>query len=350
MMKAAVIGAGHIAQQHLRCLSRMPGVELAGVCDLSRTMAECAADRYKVRAWYTDAAAMLRETKPDVVHITTPASSHFALAGAALDGGAHVIVEKPITTTLADTQTLCDKALAAKRYLIEDHNYLFNGTMLEIQSLIASGQLGQVVHVEVGICLNILGEGSRFADPNLPHPAIRQPGGAFSDFFTHMAYLVYSMVGPHRKLRSSYTKRSPESPLPSDEFRAMIEAERGTASLLFSCHTQPDAFWVRVLGTKMRAESHLFEPRLTVERLHGKGGPLNAFKNGRAIAKAEKRNAFRGLFRKLSGGPGAYEGLWELLRTTYSAIESKGPSPVSMEQIQQVNRLVADLTAAENQL
>ena len=40
-MRAALIGAGHIARQHLACLRELPGVELAGVCDLSRAMAEC---------------------------------------------------------------------------------------------------------------------------------------------------------------------------------------------------------------------------------------------------------------------------------------------------------------------
>ena len=97
-MKAALIGTGQIAQQHLACLRSLPGVTLAGVCDLSRALAESAAERYGIAAWFTDHRAMLEEVRPDVVHITTPPSSHFSLAMDALAAGAHVIVEKPLAT------------------------------------------------------------------------------------------------------------------------------------------------------------------------------------------------------------------------------------------------------------
>ncbi|PYS44183.1 MAG: gfo/Idh/MocA family oxidoreductase, partial [Acidobacteria bacterium] len=79
-MQSAVIGAGQVATQHLACISRLPGVRLAAVCDLSRALAESAADRYGANAWYTDHTRMLSELKPDIVHITTPPSSRFRLA------------------------------------------------------------------------------------------------------------------------------------------------------------------------------------------------------------------------------------------------------------------------------
>ena len=98
-MKAALIGAGLIAQQHLGCLRSLREIALVGVCDLSRAMAESAAERFGVDAWFTDHHAMLERVRPDVVHITTPPQSHFKLAMDALAAGAHVIVEKPITVS-----------------------------------------------------------------------------------------------------------------------------------------------------------------------------------------------------------------------------------------------------------
>ena len=99
-MKAALIGAGQIARQHLACLKTLPGVELAAICDLSPATAEAAAERYGIRAWFTDHRAMLEKARPDVVHVTTPPTSHFGLAMDSLDAGAHVIVEKPATPDL----------------------------------------------------------------------------------------------------------------------------------------------------------------------------------------------------------------------------------------------------------
>ena len=197
------------------------------------------------------------------------------------------------------------------------------------------------------ICLDILGKGSRLADPDLPHPSLSLPGGAIAEFLTHLAYLAYAFVGPHRSVRTIWSKRDARSPLPSDEFRAMVNGEHGTATLGFSSHVQPDVFWLRVYGTKMRAVVNLFEPRLTIDRTRSGLRPLTPLINGWREAKDVRHAAVGGLVRKLSGGPGAYEGLWELLRRTYDALGSGAEPPVSMRQIDDVNRLVADLTREE---
>src|SRR4051812_48341412 len=126
MIKAALIGTGQIARQHLGCLRELPGVEVAGVCDLSPAMAESAAERFGVSAWYTDHRRMLDEARPDLVHVPPPPPSHFALAMAALDAGAHVVVEKPATSTFAELDSLIGRASERGRVLVEDYNYLFN--------------------------------------------------------------------------------------------------------------------------------------------------------------------------------------------------------------------------------
>ncbi len=347
VMKGAVVGAGHIARQHLRCMVGMEDVDVVGVCDLSPSMAASAAEMLGVERWYVDYQEMLEVEKPEVVHVTTPAPTHFRLAMDALESGAHVLVEKPITTSFEELDELLAKADELGKVVVEDHNYLFNESVQEIVGMQDRGELGEVTHVEVSFCLNILGEGSRFTDPNLPHPALKYPGGAISDFLTHLSYLAWYFVGAHRGVRTLWRKRDEEGILESDEFRALVDGERGTALLNFSAHTQPDAFFVRVYGTEARAEAHLFEPRFTAERVRG-GGPLMPILNARGVGKAEKKNARKAFFRKLGGGPGAYEGLWELLRRTYGAIAGEGESPVSREQIVEVNQLVSDLTKSEN--
>src|SRR5205085_11524025 len=96
-MRAAVIGAGQISKQHLGALAKCEGVEVVGVCDLSPVMAEVAAERFGIAAWFTDYRRMLDEKRPDVVHVVTPPSTHFKIASDCLGRGAHVVVEKPIT-------------------------------------------------------------------------------------------------------------------------------------------------------------------------------------------------------------------------------------------------------------
>jgi len=348
-MKAALIGAGNIARQHLACLRELPGVEVVGVCDLSRAMAESAAERFGVANWYTDAGTMLEAARPDVVHVTTPPTSHYPLAMASLDAGAHVILEKPATVTFDQLDALVAHARAKGRSLVEDYNYLYNGATRKILGLIESGDFGDVTHVEVFLCLDILGEGSAFADPNAPHPCLSMKGGAIADFLTHLACLSHAFVGLHSKVSTSWSKRSP-GPLPSDEMRALVVAERGTATLAFSAHTRPDAFWLRVYGTRMQATADLFETRLTLGRVRGGPKPLRPLFNGLDEARAVRRAAYGTLWRKLDGGPGSYEGLWALLAGTYKALASGDVPPITPRQVVEVNRLVADLTSGEFQL
>jgi predicted dehydrogenase len=346
-VKAALIGAGQIARQHLACLKTLPGVDLAAICDLSPATAEAAAERYGIPAWFTDHRAMLAEVRPDIVHVTTPPTSHFKLALDSVDAGAHVIVEKPVTPTFDELKTLVGRAQAAGCHLIEDHNYLLNHAPQEILRRVKSGEFGAVVHVEVQICLDILGPGG-FADPNAPHPALNLAGGAIADFLPHLASLAHLFVGPHRTTRTIWTKRQ-SSPLPYDEFRAVVDAERGTAALGFSASSQPDAFWLRVYGEKMQATANLFETRLTFDGPRDVPKPLRPFFSGLEEGKTIRRAALTTLLRKFKG-PGAYEGLWELLARTYRALAEQSALPITESDVLEVNRLVEALKPREQGL
>ena len=347
MTRAVVVGAGHIARQHLRCLAQLPNAEVVGVCDLSPAMVRSAAEMLGVSRWFLDYDEMLAETNPEVVHVTTPAPTHLGLARKALDVNAHVIVEKPIASAPEQLTKLLARAKIKKRYVVENHNYLFNDGVQQLLARVSDGTLGDITHVEVSFCLNIDAPGSRFSDPNLSHPSHRYPGGAISDFLTHLAYLAWVFVGPHESVRTAWSQRNSDSPLAYDEFRALAKCRDGTALLSFSSQTQPDAFFVSVHGTRARAVAHLFEPRLTIERLRP-GGPVMPILNAFDVGRSELRGALRSFKRKLGGGPGAYEGLWELVRRTYAAVSEQTEPPVSPAQVLEVNRWVDDLTRPEN--
>lgn len=340
-MKAALIGAGQIARQHLSCLRGLPDVEVAAVCDLSPAVAEAAAERYGLRSWFTDHRAMLREARPDVVHVTTPPTSHFRLAMDCLEAGSHVIVEKPATTNLEELEALARRAEATGRALVEDYNYLFNSAPLQILERLRSGAFGAVLHVEVMINLDILGPGG-FADPNAAHPALKLAGGAIADFLPHLASLAHLFVGAHRQVQTVWQKRK-QTILPYDEFRALVEAERGTAALAFSSSAQPDAFWLRVYGERMQASANLFETRVTFDRMRPVPRPLRPLLNGLDEGKAIRRAALGTFLRKFKSGPGTYEGLFGLLGRTYQALASGTDLPVAARQVLEVNRLVEAL-------
>lgn len=344
-MKAALIGAGAIAREHLAALKAVPGVEVAAISDLSPALAEATAEQFRVERWYTDHRRMLQEVGPELVHVTTPAGSHARIANDALEASAHVLVEKPITPGLGELETLLELAARRGRLLVEDHNYLFNRPITRLLAMQASGELGDVVHVHVTFHLAILAAGSRYVDPNLPHPCASGPGGAIADFVTHLAYLALAFAGPCRRLDVAWRKRAP-SPLPADELRALMEGERASALLEFSSHAQPDGFWIEVHGTKLRARASLFEPLLALENVRTGPRPLVPVRNGLSLAAAHARAGLGSLTRKLAGQPMSYEGLHELVRRMVQAIRKGEKAPVEPASIRAVNKLVADLLEA----
>ena len=105
-LRVAFVGAGRMARLHLHALRRVrtPHV-VAAVCDTSEAAARGLAESAG-SVPYGSLAKLLREAKPDVVHVCTPAGTHVAPARQALLAGAHVYVEKPFVEVAAEAREL----------------------------------------------------------------------------------------------------------------------------------------------------------------------------------------------------------------------------------------------------
>lgn len=343
-MQAALVGTGRVAAQHLACLSSLAGVTLGGVCDLSPAAAAATAERFGAPA-FTDVRAMLAAVSPDVVHITTPAPTHFELARRALEAGAHVIVEKPAAGSAEQVAALLELAQAGGRIVVEDHNYVWDPAIVEIRDLVAAGALGDLRHVEVSIALDLFAAGSRYRDADSPHPALAHPAGVVSEFVTHLASLAHAFAGPHAGVETVWRRTGPGGEI--GELRALVEGARATAALSFSATSHPDDFTVRVTGTRMRATARLFDRRLILTRPPARAlpRPIGSLANDLGEGVAAARAGVSALYEKLAGKPGSYAGLWTLVERTYDAISHGTAPPVSHADVAEVNALVDAVVA-----
>src|SRR5215204_3354239 len=171
-----IIGCGAISHEHLKFLSTAPMVRLAAVCDASRVTAQFVQQRYRAQSYFVDYREMLTAVRPDVVHVLTPPHTHKSLVADCLEKGAHVICEKPMTATAAETIGLLDQAKRQGKTLIETRNLLFNDGVLAIDTLKTEGRLGSVREVELLLALDLVN--SPFGDLNLEGPAVDLPAGA----------------------------------------------------------------------------------------------------------------------------------------------------------------------------
>src|ERR1700681_113746 len=151
-LTGVLIGCGGIARRHLTALAELPHVKVAAVCDLSAARAEATAERFRIARWYSSYQQLLAEMNPDLVHITTPPSSHFSIAKACLAARLNVLCEKPITTNYQEFQELKELAIENKCLLMENQNFRFHSSIGRIRDLIISGELGDLIDIQV--CLS----------------------------------------------------------------------------------------------------------------------------------------------------------------------------------------------------
>ncbi len=145
-IRVAVIGYGLAGRVfHAPLIAGVPGLELACIC--SSKPEAVLADWPDVRVVPTPEAAFA-DPAIDLVIIATSNASHHALARAALLAGKHVVVDKPCTVTLAETEDLLAAAKQQNRMLTVYQNRRYDGDFFLLQQVLASGQLGRITHFE----------------------------------------------------------------------------------------------------------------------------------------------------------------------------------------------------------
>ena len=131
-LKAAVIGVGYLGNFHAQKYAALPDVELTAVADSDPARAAEVAARYGVHA-VTDYRELLGQI--DLVSVVTPPATHFPIARACLEAGVHVLVEKPVTETVAEAERLITLAEQHRRVFQVGHLERFNPAVLALRPL-----------------------------------------------------------------------------------------------------------------------------------------------------------------------------------------------------------------------
>jgi predicted dehydrogenase len=257
LLKVAIIGCGKIADAHASQIARIAGCEMVGVCDRELLLAKQLYERFPVKAYFSDVAQLLREARPDVVHITTPPQSHFELAMLCLEAGCHVYVEKPFTLFEEDAQEIIARAQARNLKLTVGHDAQFSPATRRMRALVASGYLGdRVVQVESYYCYELGRAGYASAllgDKN--HWVRKLPGKLLHNVISHGVSRIAEFLPTDTPQVIAYGFTSPllrslgEEEL-IDELRVIIAGDESTAGYFtFSSQMRPPLHELRVYGT-----------------------------------------------------------------------------------------------------
>jgi predicted dehydrogenase len=258
MLKVAIVGCGKIADAHASQILRVRDCEIVGVCDCEPLMAKQLYERFPIRNYYADLGQLLAESEPDVVHITTPAESHFEIAKTCLESGCHVYVEKPFTLYAEEAKDLITVAERKGLKLTVGHSDQFSHVARRLRALVAEGYLGNgPVHMESYYGYD-LGDPSyaRALLGDRQHWVRRLPGKLLQNIISHGLariaefltgdspdVIAYGFVSP---LLTSINEHDV-----LDELRVIIcDDQRTTAYFTFSSRMRPSIHEFRVYGTE----------------------------------------------------------------------------------------------------
>ncbi|MUL47062.1 Gfo/Idh/MocA family oxidoreductase [Mycobacterium sp. CBMA293] len=144
----------------------------------------------------------------DAVYIPLPNGLHGKWIRAALAAGKHVLCEKPFTANAAEAADIAQHAATSDRVVMEAFHYRYHPLALRIEEIIASGELGKLVHVETAMCFPL----PKFSDIRYNYALA---GGATMDggcYAIHMARLfgggTPEVVSAQAKLRDGQVDRA----------------------------------------------------------------------------------------------------------------------------------------------
>ncbi len=142
-LNVGVIGLGNMGKHHVRNYSNLSTASLVAVCDVQADIAKQFEDQYHCRA-FTDLDQMLDQANLDAVSITVPTRFHYEIAKKVIQSGVHLLVEKPICDSVADSEELIQLAKDHKVTLMVGHIERFNPAVIALKKLIDDGHLGKV--------------------------------------------------------------------------------------------------------------------------------------------------------------------------------------------------------------
>lgn len=225
-----------MGRTHAEAVRRADDAELVAVAQGSR--AEGLAKRYDV-AWEADAAALLRRPDVDAVIISTPHHLHADAGVAAMQAGKHVLIEKPLATTLVDCDRLAEAATAHDRVLAVGYHQRFRYNNRMACDWIRNGRMGKLTVAQVSMPMfaskiQTGGFGGDWAWWNDP----KSVGHLFNSV-PHAIDLLRWFTGTEVATVSAFCRTLlPDVPV-EDTTLTMFEMSGGTMGSLFSSRALP---------------------------------------------------------------------------------------------------------------
>jgi predicted dehydrogenase len=232
-----LIGTGFMGKAHALAygaaravMGDVPGVRRVALAETPFEKAQAMAAQFGFDRATADWRDMLADPAIHIISITTPNGMHREMALAALAAGKHVWCEKPMALTLEDARQMEAAARASGLKTQLGYNYTANPAFTHARRLVASGEIGRVVHLRGWV------DEDYQADPLLPwswRATKKDAGlGALGDIGCHLISLLTELAGPLDSVLGDIDTAHKTRPLPDGSGVAAVENEDTATALL----------------------------------------------------------------------------------------------------------------------
>ncbi len=260
-LNIGIVGCGFITREvHLPALKKIKNINVNAVCDIDLDTAKKVAKKFNVPKIYSDYSTMLKSEKFDVIHVCTSIYQHAPMVIDALNAGCHVLVEKPMASTIeeADKELVVAEATGKKICVI--HQLLYHPVILRLSKIINRGDLGDITHIEI-----------KQGCPPWDYPTVADPnhwwhklnGGIYGDTLPHPLYLARHFLGEIEPITIYGNKLGKYAHLPVDDLEVVLKGRKGIG-FIFSSSNIPSLWEIDVFGTKKIAHGDLNNSYLIV--------------------------------------------------------------------------------------
>lgn len=143
----ALVGVGYWGPNYARILSELDSAKFLWCCDKNKDALLRMQRLYPTIKITKRVSDILKDKSVDCVIVVTPAQTHYQIVKSALDEGKHVLVEKPLTTTVDHARELVNYSKRKKKVLAVDHTFKFNPGIKKLKELMDKGNLGKIYYM-----------------------------------------------------------------------------------------------------------------------------------------------------------------------------------------------------------
>jgi predicted dehydrogenase len=147
-VRVGVIGTGYWGPNLVRNFAKQPGAEVVSVCDSRYERALKVGSEFRIPSVTDRDGQVMEDKNVDLVIIATPTNTHYDLAKRAIAAGKHVLVMKPMTSSAAEAEELCDLAKKQGVLIAVDHTFVFTPPVLKMRELVRDGSMGDLYYFD----------------------------------------------------------------------------------------------------------------------------------------------------------------------------------------------------------